>query len=579
MIGMGGYDVKGVGLGSVYHATGGGVADVLAPAIVRRPEPAACGSGFGFGSRGMRKGMLGSGGGTKQSERSVAAALAWLARHQNPDGSWSLDHTTRCKPGTRCSGPGEANAPAAATAFGLLPFLAAGQTHETRGPYKDNIYRGINWLIGHQKPTGDLSVTGGQTQMYSHGLATIMLCEAYGMSHDRRLEQPARAALRFIEVGQDQQTGGWWYQHRQPGGDTSVFGWQCMALKSGMMAGLLPSSSHACFDLAKKWLESVGKGANQGLFSYRPDQGPSETMTAVGLLCAQYLGARRSDPRIAEGTRFLMANPPSAADGKAYYWYYGTQVMHNQPGPDWDKWNRQQRTVLIKTQCGESGCVNGSWDPVKGMSQWAPMGGRLMMTSLAALTLQVYYRYLPLYKEMEAGGNVLADLDVLTAASPDKAAAAKPAEKKPAPVQSWKPARAVPNASRLMIGDNEELPLQGMQADVRIDGFRARRDPGLLLLQRPTAAARRHVPVAAAQRRLAAASSPSGRPSTGRRWASPTSRSSSRRSRCKQPIFSPTTSSPSAARPGSSPRWPGSCRRRRPPTPIARPCGGGSIRR
>jgi hypothetical protein len=155
-------------------------------------------------------------------------------------------------------------------------------------------------------------------------------------------------------------------------------------------------------------------------------------MTAVGLLCTQYLGAKPGDPRIDEGEKFLMAHLPNAADGKVYYWYYATQVMHNQPGPDWDKWNRQQRTVLIKSQCGDPGCANGSWDPVKGMSEWASQGGRLMMTSLAALTLEVYYRYLPLYKEMGAGGNVLADLDVLTAASPDKAAAAaKPAEKKP----------------------------------------------------------------------------------------------------------------------------------------------------
>jgi len=41
-------------------------------------------------------------------------------------------------------------------------------------------------------------------------------------------------------------------------------------------------------------------------------------------------------------------------------------------------------------------------------------------------------------------------------------------------VTTWRRARATPNASRLMIGENEELPLEGMQANVQIDGFRAR---------------------------------------------------------------------------------------------------------
>ncbi len=345
------------------------------------------------GRNGMAKqSLLVAGGGTAESERAVAAALAWLARHQNPDGSWSIDYHARCR-GPGCTGPGGCNAPGAATAFGLLPFLAAGQTHETKGPYKDNIYRGITWMISHQKPTGDLSASGEQTQMYSHGLATIMLCEAYGMSHDKRLEAPAKAALHFIETCQDQQTGGWRYTYRQPGGDTSVFGWQLMAMKSGMMAGLIPS--HACFDLAKKWLDSVGKGTAKGLFSYVPRNDASDTMTAVGLLCTQYLGAGPGNPRIAEGEKFLMAHLPNASNGKVYYWYYATQVMHNLPGADWDKWNRQMRTVLIKTQCGDAGCANGSWDPMNGMPEWAAQGGRLMMTSLAALTLEVYYRYPP----------------------------------------------------------------------------------------------------------------------------------------------------------------------------------------
>ncbi|MGA2255805.1 MAG: hypothetical protein ABSG53_14260 [Thermoguttaceae bacterium] len=53
----------------------------------------------------------------------------------------------------------------------------------------------------------------------------------------------------------------------------------------------------------------------------------------------------------------------------------------------------------------------------------------------------------------------------------------KPRQDKPeskTPLETWKPAHVVPNSSRLMVGDREELPLKGMQVDVRVDGFRAR---------------------------------------------------------------------------------------------------------
>ncbi len=72
--------------------------------------------------------------------------------------------------------------------------------------------------------------------------------------------------------------------------------------------------------------------------------------------------------------------------------------MHNQIGPDWDTWNRKMRHILISTQ-NKEGCASGSWDPHKPTpDMWGDIGGRLMMTSLSALTLEVYYRYLPLYK-------------------------------------------------------------------------------------------------------------------------------------------------------------------------------------
>jgi len=66
----------------------------------------------------------------------------------------------------------------------------------------------------------------------------------------------------------------------------------------------------------------------------------------------------------------------------------------------------------------------------------------------------------------------VADQNSVSEKKPDTLRDLDGKEKKP--IESWKPARVVPNTSRLMVGDREELPLKGMQVDVRVDGFRAR---------------------------------------------------------------------------------------------------------
>lgn len=365
----------GVGMGTGGAGTGGG-------------------SGTGFGGRGSghRKAMVAGFGGTKQSERAVAGALHWIARHQLPDGRWSLDkYKIACKDPT-CSGTGTHKSDPAATAMALLPYLAAGQTHLSKGPYQKTIYNGLYWLIRQQAADGDLS---GGKQMYAHGLATIMLCEAYGLSRDKQMGVAAQRAINFIQSAQHPRTGGWRYAPLQEG-DTSVVGWQVMALKSGQMAYL--TVNHAAMEGAKRFLKSASKGQNGGLFCYTPDAGPTPTMTAVGLLCSQYMGLKRDDPIMIEGMKSLMGNMPNPNGRNIYYWYYATQVLHNVPGPEWDTWNRQMRRVLIDSQV-KDGCAAGSWDPLKpARDAWAEVGGRLMVTTLSALTLEVYYRYLPLYK-------------------------------------------------------------------------------------------------------------------------------------------------------------------------------------
>jgi len=71
-------------------------------------------------------------------------------------------------------------------------------------------------------------------------------------------------------------------------------------------------------------------------------------------------------------------------------------------------------------------------------------------------------------------------LEMAEGVSAQAVMAAKPeatekADAKPAEVKAtWKRSQIVPNSSRVMVGDREELALRSMQTHVTIDGFRAR---------------------------------------------------------------------------------------------------------
>lgn len=384
--GLGGFDVQAFGAGPAVRGPGG-----VGVGVGTGDKGGSGGAGEGFGGRGTgsRQAMLASGGGTADSERAVGAATNWLARHQNPDGGWGcVEFTKQCKDPSCSAHAGKSGAdyPMAATAFGLLPFFAAGQTHESKGPYQGVIRKGLLWMATHQdQKTGRL----GGGSMYEHGLATIAMCEAYGLSKDQKLRAPAQAAVRFIEDAQNDSSGGWHYTANPPTvGDTSVVGWQLMGLKSAQMAGLQVNPQTLV--KSKKFLLSVAKGKDGGLFSYMPESGPTPAMSAVGLLCNQYGGMKRTDKPMIEGMNYVMANL-GGAKADSYFLYYATQVMHNLPGPEWDTWNRNARRHLISTQIKE-GCAAGSWPPI------GHSAGPVMSTSIHALTLEVYYRYLPLYQ-------------------------------------------------------------------------------------------------------------------------------------------------------------------------------------
>jgi hypothetical protein len=255
--------------------------------------------------------------------------------------------------------------------------------------------QGLAYLLRHQTDDGDFG--GG---MYAQGLATIAVCEAFGMTGDDRLKRPAQQAVKYL-VWAQHQGGGWWYQPREAG-DTSITGWQLMALTTGRMAGLkVPQES---FQRVSTFLDSVG--TSDGGYGYTgPPSTP--TNTAIGLSCRQYLGWDPRKPEMLNGVEILKRNPPAANVNNVYYYYYATQVLHHRGGEAWELWNPKMRDWVIEKQNkGEDDAkkdrpLRGSWSPVG--DEYGKQGGRLMVTSLSLLTLEVYYRHVPLFRNENAG--------------------------------------------------------------------------------------------------------------------------------------------------------------------------------
>lgn len=337
----------------------------------------------------VREALLKREGGTDATEAAVNLGLKWLARHQNANGSWSLDAFDQAPKATSPPDGLGSHSDVAGTALALLPFLGAGHTH-TEGSYQYEVDRGLVWLIAEQEPNGDLRGEG-VGRMYAHGQATIVLCEAFALTGDERLRKPAQKALNFI-VRAQHPAGGWRYSPGDPG-DTSVLGWQLMALRSGRMAYL--AVPEQAFQLAAQYLNRAKVDRYGGLYSYTPGGRHTPAMTAEALLCRQYLGWPKSHPGLQTGVRYLQKDYlPRAELPDIYYWYYATQVMHNMGGRSWETWNRRTRKLLVDLQRTDGGHA-GSWDP---RGPFSTTGGRLYMTSLAICCLEVYYRYLPMYK-------------------------------------------------------------------------------------------------------------------------------------------------------------------------------------
>ncbi|MFO1066190.1 MAG: hypothetical protein U0892_20205 [Pirellulales bacterium] len=340
-----------------------------------------------------------------QTEQAIERGLEFLARNQRPQGLWRLQDLDKDV---------LIHSDTAATGLSLLAFQGAGYTHK-QFKYSAVVDKGLKYLLAKQQANGDLYIpqdpaSDQNAWLYSHAIATLALCEAFGMTQDEELREPAERAVKFMINSQDPQRGGWRYRPGI-GSDTSVSGWFMMALKSAQLSGLqVPAST---FDGLAKYVETSRSPRGEPyLFRYNPyaldtpeqrhGLQPTQTMTSVGLLMRLYLGWRRDRSEMQAGADYLLRHPPSPGTRDAplrdtYYWYYATQVMFHMGGERWQKWHSRLHPMLIEEQVTE-GELAGSWDPYYPTADlWARYGGRHYVTTMNLLSLEVTYRHLPLY--------------------------------------------------------------------------------------------------------------------------------------------------------------------------------------
>jgi hypothetical protein len=274
-------------------------------------------------------------------------------------------------------------------------------------------------MIARQRPDGGLLGSKEdrtrrqfyQQFMYEHGIATFALADACAVAEAmRRPKNPQytgalERAVRFIDEMQHDD-GGWRYtERREQPSDTSVTGWQVLALKSAREAGVPPGARNV--DKVREFFESHATG-ERGRTGYMGRNVHTEATTGVGMLARQFLLGQPDSPYVRDAAEYLAEyavknwrdRPTDSARSDFYLWYNCTLGMFQAGGEPWKRWNDVVREAIVSLQRHE-GCARGSWDPD---GKWGSEGGRIYTTALAALTLEVYYRYANLMETSQPPG-------------------------------------------------------------------------------------------------------------------------------------------------------------------------------
>ncbi|MBE7465147.1 MAG: terpene cyclase/mutase family protein [Planctomycetes bacterium] len=319
---------------------------------------------------------------TREIQASIDMGLRYLASQQRPDGSY-------------LGSSGDLTGPVAAA---TLAYMAVGNL-SNEGPYAHQVSRGVTYLLNSAQPDGIiLKNRKGHGTMYNHGLATLCLAEAWGMTRDPRIIDKLEKAIE-LQVRAQGPRGSWTYEPEPRDGDMSITIMQVLALRAAYDAGVaVPKET---IDRAVRYINSCQcKPDAQGLvgYGYSGASGPKFSTTAAAVMSLQVCGDYRPKS-LKPGLDYLMSGRQAGRDNEWFLYghYYAVQAMFQasrHPGFQkyWDFWYPSITKTLMSQQV-KTGANRGEFKV-----QHARVPG-VMQTAWSILILAVPYNYLPIYQK------------------------------------------------------------------------------------------------------------------------------------------------------------------------------------
>ncbi|MFQ5592396.1 MAG: prenyltransferase/squalene oxidase repeat-containing protein [Phycisphaerae bacterium] len=310
---------------------------------------------------------------TPETKRAIDAGLAYLARTQDRQGSWS----------NRGAYGGY---PVAMTALAGLALLMDWNS-TTQGRYAPNVDRAARYLMRAARPDGLIANSDMEARpMYGHGFSMLFFGQLYGMTEDitraRQIHEVLNRAVRLTARAQSP-LGGWIYGPSSGGDEGSVTITQVQALRSCRNAGV--EVPREVIDGAMEYL-AMAQNSDGGIRYRAGTPGGSRPPLSAAAVCCWYNAGEYDNPRASKALEHCKntLSPDAAYRGHDFYAHlYYAQALYIGTDPFWNEYFEKRRDYLLARQRQD-----GSW--------WGDNVGDIYGTAVALIILQLPYNQLPL---------------------------------------------------------------------------------------------------------------------------------------------------------------------------------------